>query len=76
MDAQVEKVYVALGNDLQDGFKTLDWTLGKWKSKSISIVILHFAYNISHDFVYTPRELKWSSFFLFFLSPLLLFLLG
>uniref|UniRef100_A0A2P2KQ60 RING-type E3 ubiquitin transferase n=1 Tax=Rhizophora mucronata TaxID=61149 RepID=A0A2P2KQ60_RHIMU len=54
MDAQVEKVYVALGNDLQDGFKTLDWTLGKWKSKSISIVILHFAYNISHDFVYTP----------------------
>ncbi|KAF5749734.1 putative U-box domain-containing protein kinase family protein [Tripterygium wilfordii] len=51
---QMEKVYVALGSDLQDGFKTLEWTLRKWKSKPISIVILHVTYNISNDFVYTP----------------------
>ncbi|CAK7339639.1 unnamed protein product [Dovyalis caffra] len=55
MDGQVEKVYVALGNDLQDGFKTLDWTLRKWKSSPISIVILHLTCSdISKDFVYTP----------------------
>ncbi|KAK1589326.1 hypothetical protein Q3G72_032771 [Acer saccharum] len=56
-DDQVEKVYVAVGNDLQDGFKTLDWTLRKWSStpmNMISIVILHVSYNISNDFVYTP----------------------
>lgn len=52
--AHVEKVYVILGNDLQDGFKTLDWTLGKWKLNQISIVILHVTCNISKDFVYTP----------------------
>lgn len=54
MDAQVEKVYVAIGNDLQDGLKTLEWTLSKWSSHPISIVILHVTYNISKDFVYTP----------------------
>lgn len=54
MDSQAEKVYVALGNDLQDGFKTLEWTLKKWKSQSISITILHVTFNISKDFVYTP----------------------
>ncbi|XP_042990038.1 putative U-box domain-containing protein 50 [Carya illinoinensis] len=54
MDAQAEKIYVAIGNDLQDGFKTLEWTLGKWNSRPISIVILHVAYNISAEFVYTP----------------------
>ncbi|TXG60079.1 hypothetical protein EZV62_014652 [Acer yangbiense] len=56
-DDQVEKVYVAVGNDLQDGFKTLDWTLRKWSStpmNMISIVILHVSYNIYKDFVYTP----------------------
>ncbi|KAJ4825334.1 hypothetical protein Tsubulata_002674 [Turnera subulata] len=56
MGTQLEKVFVALGNDLQDGFKTLGWTLKKWKSHPISIVILHVTYNISNskDFVYTP----------------------
>ncbi|KAK2656594.1 hypothetical protein Ddye_009646 [Dipteronia dyeriana] len=56
-DDQVEKVYIAVGNDLQDGFKTLDWTLRKWSSSpmnTISIVILHVSYNIFKDFVYTP----------------------
>lgn len=70
MDTQVEKVYVALGNDLQDGFKTLDWTLRKWKSNPISIVILHVTYNFNKDFVYTPCKLHirlymliWSIYF-------------
>ncbi|XP_048334445.2 putative U-box domain-containing protein 50 [Ziziphus jujuba] len=49
-----EKVYVALGMELQDGFKTLEWTLQKWKSHPISITILHITYNITRDFVYTP----------------------
>ncbi|KAH9664333.1 putative U-box domain-containing protein 50 [Citrus sinensis] len=55
MDTEEPKVYVAVGNDLQDGYRTLDWTLRKWKAQSISIVILHVTYNISiKDFVYTP----------------------
>ncbi|KAM0976042.1 hypothetical protein ACFX15_018472 [Malus domestica] len=55
MEAQVEKVYVALGNELQDGFKTLAWILRRWKSQPISIVILHVTYSISgKDYVYTP----------------------
>ncbi|EXC35472.1 Putative U-box domain-containing protein 50 [Morus notabilis] len=56
MDSQLaeNKVYVALGNDLQDGLKTLDWTLKKWNSQPISIIILHATHNISKDFVYTP----------------------
>lgn len=55
MDTEDPKVYVAVGNDLQDGYRTLDWTLRKWKAQSISIVILHVTYNISiKDFVDTP----------------------
>uniref|UniRef100_A0A803PDY2 RING-type E3 ubiquitin transferase n=1 Tax=Cannabis sativa TaxID=3483 RepID=A0A803PDY2_CANSA len=49
-----EKVYVALGNDLEDGFKTLEWTLKKWKSQPISIIILHLTFSVSKDYVYTP----------------------
>lgn len=54
MESHVEKVFVALGNDLEDGLKTLDWTLKKWNSHSISIVILHLPYDSPKDFVYTP----------------------
>ncbi|KAM1091564.1 hypothetical protein FF1_019032 [Malus domestica] len=54
MDTQAEKVYVAVGNDIEDGFKTLEWTLKKWNSKPISIVILYVTHNISQEFVYTP----------------------
>ncbi|KAK7307266.1 hypothetical protein VNO77_40172 [Canavalia gladiata] len=55
MDAiQREKIYVAVGNDVQDGFKTLNWALKKWNSHPISIVILHVTYNISKEYVYTP----------------------
>ncbi|KAM7276748.1 hypothetical protein ACFE04_018614 [Oxalis oulophora] len=48
----MEKVYVAIGDDLQDGYKTLLWTLNKW-IKSISIVILHVNHHhhTSNDFV-------------------------
>ncbi|CAN6983080.1 unnamed protein product [Brassica oleracea var. botrytis] len=49
----VEKVYIAVGNDLQEGFKTIDWALKKWDNISISIVLLHLC-SISQDFVYTP----------------------
>ncbi|KAB1201904.1 putative U-box domain-containing protein 50 [Morella rubra] len=54
MDAPTEKVYVAIGNDLQDGRKTLEWTIRKWMSHPISIVILHVTNDISVEFVYTP----------------------
>ncbi|RDX81710.1 putative U-box domain-containing protein 50 [Mucuna pruriens] len=55
MDAiQTEKIYVAVGNDAQDGFKTLNWTLNKWNSHPISIVILHVTHNTPNDYVYTP----------------------
>lgn len=54
MDSRAEKVYVAVGNDIQDGFKTLEWTLKKWNSQLISIVILHVAHDISKDFINTP----------------------
>ncbi|XP_027360013.1 putative U-box domain-containing protein 50 [Abrus precatorius] len=55
MDAiQREKIYVAVGNDEVDGFKTLNWVLQKWNSHPISVVILHVTYNISKEYVYTP----------------------
>ncbi|CAK9320541.1 unnamed protein product [Citrullus colocynthis] len=54
MNGKAEKVFVAIGNDLHDGFKTLGWTLRKWKSRPISIVILHVAYNNSMEYVHTP----------------------
>ncbi|XP_058179617.1 putative U-box domain-containing protein 50 isoform X1 [Rhododendron vialii] len=55
MGNEAEKVYVALGNDLQDGFATLEWVLRKWSSHSISIVILHDApIDTSKDYVCTP----------------------
>ncbi|KAF7829278.1 putative U-box domain-containing protein 50 [Senna tora] len=51
---QTGKIHVAVGNDLQDGIKTLHWALNKWKSHPISIVILHVNHNNSRDYVYTP----------------------
>lgn len=55
MDAiQTEKVYVAVGNDAQDGFKTLNWALKKWNSHPISVVILHVTHSTPMDCVYTP----------------------
>ncbi|CAN8264237.1 unnamed protein product [Cochlearia groenlandica] len=52
--SRMEKVYIAVGNDLQEGFKTIEWALKKWNNIPISIVLLHLCNNISQDFVYTP----------------------
>ncbi|KAG7968093.1 hypothetical protein I3843_08G134500 [Carya illinoinensis] len=54
MAAEAEKVYVAVGNDIEDGFRTLEWTLRKWNSHPISVVVLHVTDNAYPDFVYTP----------------------
>ncbi|KAL6222826.1 hypothetical protein ACLB2K_006216 [Fragaria x ananassa] len=55
MEGQEEKVYVAVGNQLQDGIKTLVWTLRKWRFQPISIVILHVTSRVSvRDYVSTP----------------------
>ncbi|KAK9062104.1 hypothetical protein SSX86_019289 [Deinandra increscens subsp. villosa] len=49
----MEKVYVAIGNDVPEGLATLEWTLRKWSSSQISIVILHADINSNKDYVYT-----------------------
>ncbi|KVI08652.1 Protein kinase-like domain-containing protein [Cynara cardunculus var. scolymus] len=51
MERAAEKVYVAIGNDVQEGLATLEWTLRKWSSSQFSIVILHA--DINKDYVYT-----------------------
>jgi hypothetical protein len=61
---QDEKIYVAVGYDVVDGFQTLEWALKKWNSHpNISIIILHVKYNTSNDHVYTLRK------FLTYLCP-------
>ncbi|CAN0858300.1 Putative U-box domain-containing protein 50 [Linum grandiflorum] len=55
--SQVEsrKVYVAVGNDGEEGLKTLDWTLRKWKSNISTLFILHLPLpDFSTNVVYTP----------------------
>ncbi|XP_047336266.1 putative U-box domain-containing protein 50 [Impatiens glandulifera] len=42
MESKPEKIFVAIGDDKQDGFSTLSWVLKKWSnSSSITIVILY-----------------------------------
>ncbi|KAJ4964210.1 hypothetical protein NE237_024149 [Protea cynaroides] len=53
MDNQVEKVYVVVGNDLQEGLGTLDWALRKWSGQTIRFVIVHVD-NTPRDYVSTP----------------------
>ncbi|XP_031115283.1 putative U-box domain-containing protein 50 [Ipomoea triloba] len=48
------KVYVAVSEDVQDGFLTLDWALRKWANQSIVVVILYAVNNICKDYVCTP----------------------
>ncbi|CAN1836011.1 Putative U-box domain-containing protein 50 [Linum perenne] len=49
------KVYVAVGNDEEEGLKTLDWTLGKWKSNISTLFIIQLPLpDFSTDVVYTP----------------------
>lgn len=75
MDAnQREKIYVAVGDDAQDGFNTLNWALKKWNSHSISIVILHVTHNISKDYVYTPCKLGLCIIYFFIIIYLVKFI--
>ncbi|XXG49135.1 hypothetical protein AAC387_Pa02g3401 [Persea americana] len=53
MEIQEEKVYVAVGKDVQEGMGTLKWALKNWSSQPISIVIVHVKTS-SNDFVDTP----------------------
>nr|KYP66236.1 Putative U-box domain-containing protein 50 [Cajanus cajan] len=54
MDAtQTEKIYVAVGYDIIDGFQTLRWAINKWNSHPCSIVILHVKYNTTMKYVAT-----------------------
>lgn len=52
-----EKVYVVLGNEMQEeeGLLTLNWVLNKWSfHHPISVVILFIHSSSSFDFVDTP----------------------
>ncbi|XP_043713877.1 putative U-box domain-containing protein 50 isoform X2 [Telopea speciosissima] len=53
MDNQMEKIYIAVGNDLNEGLGTLEWALRKWSGQTISFVIVHVD-NTCRDFVNTP----------------------
>lgn len=52
-----EKIFVAIGTDLNEGFSTLEWVLKKWTSRSIKVVILFSDNNVCRDYVYTPSKL-------------------
>lgn len=55
MGSEMEKVYVAIGDDPREGFSTLEWALRKWSSHSISVVILYaFNNSSSGDYLYPP----------------------
>lgn len=66
MEIQEEKVYVAVGKDVQEGMGTLQWALKNWSSQSISIVIVHVNTS-SNDLVDTPCKFYyiWPLFFFF-----------
>lgn len=49
-----EKVYVAVGSDVNEGVLTLEWVIKKWGSHPITIVILHADASNSMEFVHTP----------------------
>jgi hypothetical protein len=65
---QDEKIYVAVGYDVVDGFQTLEWALKKWNyHPNIYIIILHVNYNTSNDHVYTLRKFSYLFMFLCFI---------
>ncbi|XP_027178324.1 putative U-box domain-containing protein 50 [Coffea eugenioides] len=53
-DQPAERIFVAIGTDLNDGFATLEWVLKKWNSHPIKIVILFSDNYICRDYVFTP----------------------
>ncbi|KAI4382072.1 hypothetical protein MLD38_008079 [Melastoma candidum] len=54
-EVQSEKVYVALGSDVQDSLKALRWSLSRFSSQqNVCFVLLHVLRNLSKNFVYGP----------------------
>ncbi|ONK55300.1 uncharacterized protein A4U43_UnF5240, partial [Asparagus officinalis] len=53
METHQEKIYVALGKNIEEELVTLRWALNHWSSQSVSFVILHINTS-SRDFVQTP----------------------
>nr|GLL18920.1 putative U-box domain-containing protein 50 isoform X1 [Ipomoea trifida] len=49
-----ERVYVGIGEDMHDGFQSLEWVLTNWSSQSTTILILYADNSICRDYVYTP----------------------
>ncbi|XP_019185661.1 PREDICTED: putative U-box domain-containing protein 50 isoform X2 [Ipomoea nil] len=49
-----ERVYVGIGEDVHDGFQSLEWVLRNCSSQSTTILILYAANTICRDYVYTP----------------------
>lgn len=74
MEIQEEKVYVAVGKDVQEGMGTLQWALKNWSSQSISIVIVHVNTS-TNDLVDTPCKFYyiWPLFFSHLLSIIFFF---
>ncbi|KAL5556568.1 hypothetical protein UlMin_038804 [Ulmus minor] len=54
MDSREKKVCVAIGNEREEGFKTLKWAIQKWKVHPLSIIILHVRNKAAKDTVKTP----------------------
>ncbi|KAK4744712.1 hypothetical protein SAY87_011024 [Trapa incisa] len=54
----MEKIWVAIGSDLQEGFKTLEWILRKWPPTDNpmfgGIALVHVSHDISKGFVCSP----------------------
>lgn len=54
----MEKIYVAIGSDLQEGFKTLEWVLQKWSLTNNPLIggiaLVHVSRDISKEFVSSP----------------------
>lgn len=65
----MEKVYVAIGNDLEDGLGTLEWILGKWPPYLLHIVIIYSDnHNMGKDHhVLTPCKLFSHALNMFFM---------
>ena len=59
MDSREKKVCVAVGNEREEGFKTLKWAIQKWKVHPLSIIILHVRNNAAKDTVKTPCKFKY-----------------
>lgn len=55
METHEEKVYVAVGKNVEEGNGILRWALNHWSSQSVTFVIIHINAR-SKDFVLTPSK--------------------